>query len=132
MSNAVDCMMICSRTIWWSLALCLKEVADFLHWLVAKKDQAQYTSSSDVAGIAYCLCHLSFEILTVENFDHRPASSPGCRLVYNKAPLFTGRGMGSADPRRNEGRRGLSTTISLTQPEETFSIFPIRRELANT
>ncbi|KAL8848040.1 MAG: hypothetical protein Q9221_006900 [Calogaya cf. arnoldii] len=96
------------------------------------KDQAQYTSSSDVAGIAYCLCHLSFEILTVENFDHRPASSPGCRLVYNKAPLFTGRGMGSADSRRNEGRRGLSTTISLTQPEETFSIFPIRRELATT
>lgn len=108
------------------------EVADFLYWLMAEKDQVRYTSSSDVAGIAYCLCHLSFEILTVENFGHIPASGTGCRLVYNKAPLFTGREMGSSDSRRNESRRGLSTTISLTQPEETFSTFPIGRELANT
>lgn len=105
------------------------DVADLLYWLLAEKHQVGYTSSSDVAGIAYCLCHLSFEILTVENFGHSPASGTGCRLVYNKAPLFTGRETGSSDSRRNESRRGLSTTISLTQPEETFSTFPISREL---
>ena len=108
------------------------EVADLLYWLIAEKDQVWYTSSSDVAGIAYCLCHLSFEILTVENFGHSPASGTGCRLVYNKAPLFTGREPGSSDSRRNQSRRGLSTTVSLTQPEETFSTFPVSRELATT
>ena len=107
------------------------EVADSLHWIIAQNTETHFTSSSDVAGIAYCLCRLSFEILSVENFGQGPVRDTGCRLIYNKAPLFNGREGGSTDARQYTQNRELSTAISLTQPEETFSTFPISRELAN-
>jgi hypothetical protein len=45
------------------------EVADFLFWLVGEITETYDTASSDVAGIAYCLCRISFEILTVHGVD---------------------------------------------------------------
>jgi hypothetical protein len=107
------------------------EVADVLYWIVCGKDDAtvRYTSSSDVAGMALCLTNLSFEILRVENFGPAPTSSTICQLIYYAAPLFVnGREQITKHPKHC---RDLSTAVSLTQPEETFSTFPISREVAN-
>lgn len=106
------------------------EIADFLYWLLAGDAEVRHTSSSDVAGIAYCLVHLSFEILSLSGFGAVVERDTVCRLVYSKAPLFSGRGISNPDYRKTV-QRELSTTVSLTQPDETFSTFPIERRVAN-
>jgi uncharacterized protein YbdZ (MbtH family) len=107
------------------------EVTDFLYWLLAQETEVFRTSSSDIAAIASCLCHLSFESLTIENFGVSSTKETNCRLVYDKAPLYTSDGRVVTDARRRMACRELSTTVSLTQPEETFSTFPISHETAN-
>ena len=105
-------------------------VADFLYWLVAQETEVFRTSSSDLAAIACCLCHLSFEGLTVEGFGVSASRDTNCRLIYDKVPLYTSDGRVILDSRRLAARK-LSTTVSLTQPEKTFSTFPISHETAN-
>lgn len=107
------------------------EVADFLYWVVAGDTEVRYTSSSDVAGIAHCLINLSFEILTVEHFGAPSKCTSACQLVFSVAPFFSEKGKEIANEHALI-RRELSTTVSLTQPEETFSTFPISRKVANT
>lgn len=107
------------------------EVADFLYWVVAGDTEVRYTSSSDVAGIAHCLINLGFEILTVEHFGAPSKCTSACQLVFSAAPFFSEKGKEIANERALI-RRELSTTVSLTQPEETFSTFPISRKVANT
>jgi hypothetical protein len=107
------------------------EVADLLHWILCGSVDVvvRYTSSSDIAGIFLCLTSLSFEIVSVENFGPAPTTITTCRLIYSAAPLFTN---GREQPTKTAKiHRDLSTTISLTQPEETFSTFPISRSVAN-
>jgi len=107
------------------------EVADLLFWILCGDVDTviRYTSSSDIAGIVICLTSMSFEILSVENFGSPPTTTTVCRLVYSAAPLFAhGREQSDENPKL---RRDLSTTVSLTQPEETFSTFPISRSVAN-
>ena len=108
------------------------QVADFFYWLVAQTSETYYTSSSDLAGIAYCMCRLSFEILKIENFGQPSARETTCRLLYDKAPLLHTSQIGVSASRQFAGLRELSTTVSLTQPEETFSVFPISRKIATT
>ncbi|RDW85425.1 hypothetical protein BP5796_03750 [Coleophoma crateriformis] len=107
------------------------EVIDLLYWLLAQETEVFRTSSSDIAAIASFLCHLSFESLTIENFGVSSSRETNCCLVYDKAPLYTSDGRVVADARQRMARRELSTTVSLTQPEETFSTFPTSHETAN-
>ena len=106
------------------------EVIDFLHWLMVKDSDTYHTSSSDIAAIASCLCFLSFEILKIENFGRQSDKETPCRLVYSRAPLYNGSSTMLNDTRSMISKRELSTTVSLTQPEETFSTFPITAETA--
>jgi hypothetical protein len=106
------------------------EVVEFLHWLLAQETDIFRTSSSDVAAIGCCLSSLSFESLTVQNFGRSSDRETNCRLVYDNAPLYNGHGGTAQDGRRKLSPRELSTVVSLTQPEETFSTFPITHEVA--
>ncbi|KAK0724195.1 hypothetical protein B0H67DRAFT_567433 [Lasiosphaeris hirsuta] len=107
------------------------EVVEFLHWLIAQDSTEMFrTSSSDIAAIGCCLSSLSFESLTVENFGRSSGRETNCRLIYDSTPLYNGYGVTSQDGRRKLGSRELSTVVSLTQPEETFSTFPITHAIA--
>lgn len=105
-------------------------LADFFYWLLAKNEEEYHTSSSDIAAIASCLCKLSFQVLSVENFGGSHAETP-CRLIYNEAPLYTAVAGNASVQSSHHGLRELSTMVSLTQIEETFSTFPIRTATAN-
>jgi hypothetical protein len=107
------------------------EVVDFLYWLMVKETEVYRTSSSDLAAIACCLCHLSFEILTVENFGLLSGRETTCRLIYDIAPLYNEYSSRPLDMRERTCSRELSTTVSLSQPNETFSTFPIIGSTAN-
>ncbi|CAJ2510266.1 Uu.00g061660.m01.CDS01 [Anthostomella pinea] len=108
------------------------EAVEFLYWLVCQKTEVHRTTSSDIAAIAYCLTNLSFEVLTVKNFCPSSGRETSCCLIYDNAPIYTGAGTGSMSTamRQRFAPRELSTTVSLTQPEETFSTFPISRDTA--
>jgi hypothetical protein len=106
------------------------EVVEFLHWLVAQETDIFRTSSSDIAAIGCCLSSLSFESLTVENFGRSSDRETNCRLVYDNTPLYNGYVGTGQDGRRKPSPRELSTVVSLTQPEETFSTFPITHVVA--
>lgn len=61
-----------------------KEVAHFLYWLLAGDSACFQTSSSDLAGIAYCLSHTGFDLLSVHGFsDHSVQTC--CRVVYDNS-----------------------------------------------
>ncbi|KAK5651665.1 hypothetical protein OQA88_11840 [Cercophora sp. LCS_1] len=106
------------------------EVVGFLHWLMAQDTETFATSSSDIAAIACCLCALSFESLVVENFGRPAGRETNCRLEYYKTPLYTGYGETWQDGRRRISPREVSAVVPLTQPEETFSTFPITHAVA--
>jgi hypothetical protein len=114
----------------------VSDISNFLYWLLTQDSEDYYTSSSDLAGIACCLCHLSFDILSVEGFDALYSRETPCRVVYDSRLRLDGQNGDCSFLRPMGGRnqwkmeRELSTTVSLTQPEETFSTFPISRAIA--
>ncbi|KAH8748077.1 hypothetical protein F5882DRAFT_422203 [Hyaloscypha sp. PMI_1271] len=108
-------------------------MVDFLFWLIGETSETYTTSSSDVAGVAYCLTSLGFDTLGVEglpNIGDDPGRMHPCLLIYNHTPL----------PKRLSGlvyalpvpeRRNVNTVIPLSHPEESVSSFPISTALAN-
>ena len=101
-------------------------VAEFLYWILCRddEDKVHYTSSSDIAGIALCLTRMSFEILNVIDFGPIPITETPCSLIYSPAPLYSANGIENSG-QRMKIPRDLSTLVSITQPQETFSTFPI-------
>lgn len=108
-------------------------MTDFLFWLVGETSETYWTSSSDVAGVAYCLTFLGFDILRVKglpNIEDDPERIHGCLLVYNRTPLprsLASLVYASVTPER----RQVNTVVPLLHPEESVSSFPISTALAN-
>ena len=108
-------------------------MVDFLFWLIGETTETYTTSSSDVAGVAYCLTFLGFDTLGVEglpNIEDDPERMHPYLLNYNHTPL----------PKRLSGlvhalpfpqRRNVNTVVPLSHPEESVSSFPISTALAN-
>ncbi|OAL45383.1 hypothetical protein IQ07DRAFT_684306 [Pyrenochaeta sp. DS3sAY3a] len=108
-----------------------KEVADFLYWLLAGQSTSFQTSSSDLAGIAYCLSSIGFDLLSVEGFLGDP-SETSCRLIYDNSGDFKRQvNMDSQEDLFDNASRGLCTTVSLARPEEAMSVFPISQDAAS-
>lgn len=112
------------------------DISNFLYWLLTQDAEDYYTSSSDLAGIACCLCYLSFDILAVEGFHALYSRETPCRVVYDAGPGLNGQKadrlcLESLGGRSWKPGRELSTTVSLSQPEGTFSTFPISRATTN-
>jgi hypothetical protein len=104
------------------------DVADFLYWLFAGDTEKFTTPSSDVTGIAVCLAHLSFEIFDVDSLCSVPRGAP-CGLVYKcdygSGTVLHGKHRKSNFNHAKFRSREASTAVSLSQPEETSSVFPI-------
>lgn len=108
-----------------------REIAEFLYWLLAGQSSSFYTSSSDLAGIAYWLSQIGLEVLSVERFlDGSGGSS--CQLIYDNSKFLERKArMGIRDDLFIITSRGLCTTVSLARPEEAISVFPIDQDLAH-
>ncbi|KAF2113305.1 kinase-like domain-containing protein [Lophiotrema nucula] len=92
------------------------EVANFLYWVIAGSSDKLDTSSTDVAGIAYCLTHLGFEILSVENFATTLNTGTSCRLIYSVAPYL----LGGDSREENRWHIALSSTRFPTPVTSTY------------
>lgn len=103
-------------------------IVDFLYWVLAATTETYTTNSSDVARIAYCLSRIGFDILSVRGLGHAPRGSP-CTLLYDTdSQLLNIDGM---TPFGKAALRQHCTAVSLLNPEETFSVFPISTATAN-
>lgn len=108
-----------------------REVVEFLYWLLTGDTDAFHTSSSDLAGIAWCLSNTGFDLLSVHGFSGNCAMT-ACRLFYNgisNVALIRSSGL-DVDP-FSAGSRGLCTTVSLIRPEECMSLFPVSKGTAH-
>lgn len=97
-------------------------VIDFLVWFLGRNGHEFFTVSSDIAGMAFCLCKLGFEILNVEGPGFGPRQTP-CTVRYKPEGFMHGTAA-SAD-RSKSLSRATSTTVSLYTPEECFGSFPL-------
>ncbi|KAH8728536.1 hypothetical protein GQ44DRAFT_824316 [Phaeosphaeriaceae sp. PMI808] len=109
----------------------VREVVEFLDWLLAGQTKSFHTSSSDLAGIAYCLSQVGFDVLSVEGFVDDP-SETGCRLIYDNSGDSKHQGYIAAiqEDLFVNSSRGLCTSVSLARPEEAMSVFPISQAVA--
>jgi hypothetical protein len=111
-------------------------VADFLYWLLSGSTELLTTASSDVAGIAMALSQVGFDVLSVEGWGIAGRQT-SCRVLY--MPVLVSTKTSVPTSLRSEHNfeehanlwREQSTTVSLTQPEESMSAFPITKLMAN-
>lgn len=98
-------------------------MVQFLLWLLKDHGETTFTtSSSDIAGVAFCLRKLGMEILSIDNFmePHLPTQR---RLIYSHDAIVERPGH---DIRHSPSRiRITSTAVSLNHPEESLTIFPL-------
>ncbi|KAF2194836.1 hypothetical protein K469DRAFT_706319 [Zopfia rhizophila CBS 207.26] len=106
-----------------------EHMVDFVVWLLAESSESYVTPSSDVAGVALCLSQLGIDILSVEGFG-QPDLPTSCRLIYNQYAITQ-----APDDSLRSSRELLSrvprTTVSLQNPEESLSNFPVDAETGN-
>ncbi|KAI0193902.1 hypothetical protein F4808DRAFT_354985 [Astrocystis sublimbata] len=107
-----------------------RHVLDFLLWLLGTTDTTFRTSSSDVAGIAACLCYLGMDIIGVEGRGFSDTPSAICNVVYSDVQFFH-EATSTSWKSTVFKQRDLSTTIPLEHPEESISVFPISKEAQN-
>ena len=114
-------------------------MADFLYWLLSGDTDTLTTPSSDVAGVAKVLSKIGFDILCVEGWGENARDTP-CKVVYTPALVSVkARVTKSFNPKSPNMWfedtanfwREQSTTVSLTQPEESMSTFPISQAASN-
>ncbi|KAK2136104.1 hypothetical protein NOF04DRAFT_1338287 [Fusarium oxysporum II5] len=102
----------------------------FVLWLLRSNTDSFETVSSDVAGVATCLCSLGIDVLSVEGgmFASNPRGS--CHVIYSREPFLhdcaTRARISAAILKRN-----ATMTVSLKHPPESISIFPITAEAQN-
>ena len=96
----------------------------FLVWLLASNDPNYITPSSDVAGVGVCLSNLGIDVLSVGGLGSEPAEKP-CRLDFCPNAAFQSSTLDNAAKVSNILSRAPSTTISLRNPEESCTEFPI-------
>ncbi|MCJ1388340.1 hypothetical protein MMC18_001186 [Xylographa bjoerkii] len=107
-------------------------MAKSLYWLLAESTDHFVTNSSDVVGVMICLEHLGFDILSVvgPGLDPDPPER-ACRVTY--APFAIS---GTENARFNTRIAMLllrlpSTIVSLMNPQESLTTFPIDGLTAN-
>lgn len=111
-----------------------KEVSRFLYWLLAENTAQFLTSSSDLAGIATCLSETGFDLLSIHGFLIHSSETP-CRLIYDSTRDYSL--VNSNLDRFHQGdwfsreSRGLCTSVSLIQPEESVGAFPIDKNVSH-
>lgn len=91
------------------------------YWLLAQNTEEFVTTSSDVRGVAVCLTSLGFDELGIY-YEHDVHRDRPYRVVYTPYAAFVRGTTGY----RNQTRI-TSTTISLSQPEESLTKFPINQ-----
>jgi hypothetical protein len=97
-------------------------MAQFLLWLLKGDEETFTTSSSDIAGVAFCLRELGIDILSTEGLMGM-AIPTSCRLIYSREAIIERPGH---DIRQSPSRvRVMSTTVNLVNPEESLTIFPM-------
>ncbi|KAF4995924.1 hypothetical protein FDECE_12653 [Fusarium decemcellulare] len=102
----------------------------FILWLLGTNDSCFETVSSDVAGVAACLCVLGIDILQVEGGGFARTTRSHCNVLYSKEPFLHD----SASRARASAallNRNVMITVPLEDPSESTSIFPITAEARN-
>ncbi|MCJ1378281.1 hypothetical protein MMC17_001378 [Xylographa soralifera] len=107
-----------------------RDMARFLLWLLTENSETYTTSSSDIAGVATSLSKLGIDVLNVHGLGD-DSLEPSCTLIYSSEAYIHGNRLDGAMEYRMLIRREQSTTISLLNPEESFSKFPIKLAVAN-
>jgi len=109
-----------------------KHLEGFLLWLLATNDTCFNTPSSDIPGIAVCLCDLGFDILHVQGrgFSKSLTHENICTVNYFEEPFLHDQ---TSILKRTTASiaRSLSITIPLERPWESVSIFPVSIEIQN-
>ena len=108
-----------------------KHVEEFLVWLLGTNDLDFKTMSSDIAGIAVCLCDLGIDILHVlgTGFSDEPQVG-ACSVIYSEEPFpYDSKSVMQRAMRLLS--RAQSITIPLEHPWECISVFPIGMEVQN-
>ena len=105
-----------------------KHVEEFLVWLLGTNDLDFKTMSSDMAGIAVCLCDLGIDILHVlgTGFSDEPHVG-ACSVIYSEEPFF----YDSKSVVQRAMRllsRAQSITIPLEHPWECITSFQLAWE----
>lgn len=107
-----------------------QHMEEFLLWLLSTNESCFTTSSSDVAGVAVCLCNLGIDLLNVEGPGFAEPSGGLFTVVYSKEP-FLHSSMASMPRTFALMSRSMSTTIPLQHPWECMSVFPVSIEVHN-
>ncbi|MCJ1438152.1 hypothetical protein MMC27_007539 [Xylographa pallens] len=107
-----------------------RDMAQFLLWLLTENSETYSTSSSDIAGVATSLSELGIDVLNVHGLGDDSLGS-SCTLIYSSEAYLHGNRLDGAVEYRMLIYREQSTTISLLNPEESFSKFPIKLAVAN-
>jgi hypothetical protein len=108
-----------------------RDLEVFLVWLLGSEDPEFFTSSSDIAGIALCLSYLGLDLISVEGLGPSVRRS-ACIVIYSSDGFLH-----ETHDVKSDKDNGLfmeripSTTIPLSHPEESVSIFPITTETQN-
>lgn len=102
----------------------------FLVWLLASNEPNYITPSSDVAGVGFCLSVLGIDVLSVGGFGGEPADTP-CRLDFCPNAAFQPSILDTTTKVSDVLSRTPSTTISLQNPEESCTKFPIDMRTSN-
>ena len=102
----------------------------FLVWLLASNEPQYVTPSSDVAGVGVCLENLGVDILSVGGLGEEPTDTP-CRLDYCPSAIFQSPSSGNATKISDVLSRVPSTSVSLRNPEESCTKFPIDVRTSN-
>ena len=104
-----------------------KTMTDFLVWLLAGNTSKYITPSSDVAGVGVCLSELGIDILSVSGLGEEPSETP-CQLEYSPQAVFQ-----PHDAAYTPGpfSRVACTTVSLQNPEESLTKFPVDPHTSN-
>ncbi|KAF5984642.1 hypothetical protein FCOIX_2531 [Fusarium coicis] len=99
----------------------------FVLWLLGSNTDSFETVSSDVAGVATCLCSLGIDVLSVEGgfFESNPRGS--CHVIYSKDPILHD-GATRALTSAAILKRNATMIVSLKHPPESISIFPITKK----
>ena len=104
--------------------ICIVDPARFLippyrSWLLGDNSEEFITASSDIRGIAICLKLIGFDQLGVSDESEISEDHP-YRLKYLPNSIFMRGHKGWKDRQRT-----VCTTVSLSQPEESLTKFPI-------
>ena len=102
----------------------------FLVWLLAGNTATYITPSSDVAGVGACLANLGIDILSVHGLGDDPPSTP-CVLEYSPSAILQSSISDNAAQVSDVLTRIPSTTVSLRNPEESLTKFPVDARTSN-